>query len=196
MNTMSTNTWRWLLALTLLLSLPVALGAQETDAQAQDEGDFETGDDAILEDDFVEDEPEFFDFDSPEEIEELLSEEWRVLAGEEQPEYEPGNRRDPFLSLIVDREGVAAESARPEGVPGLLIEDIEVTGIIKFGQQTVAQVRASDRPVSYLVHEGDRVYDGDVVSIREDEVVFQQIVDDPAALRPFRTVVKKLRPEN
>lgn len=196
MNTMSTNTWRWLLALTLLLSLPVALGAQETDAQAQDEGDFETGDDTILEDDFVEDEPEFFDFDSPEEIEELLSEEWRVLAGEEQPEYEPGNRRDPFLSLIVDREGVAAESARPEGVPGLLIEDIEVTGIIKFGQQTVAQVRASDRPVSYLVHEGDRVYDGDVVSIREDEVVFQQIVDDEAALRPFRTVVKKLRPDN
>lgn len=196
MNTISTNTWRWLLALTLLLSLPVALGAQETDAQAQDEGDFETGDDTILEDDFVEDEPEFFDFDSPEEIEELLSEEWRMLAGEEQPEYEPGNRRDPFLSLIVDREGVAAESARPEGVPGLLIEDIEVTGIIKFGQQTVAQVRASDRPVSYLVHEGDRLYDGDVVSIREDEVVFQQIVDDEAALRPFRTVVKKLRPDN
>lgn len=183
------------LALAALILVAGAARAQETDpegADAQGQG----ADELVVEDEFEDDPPEFFEFDSPAEIEELLSEEWRVLAGETQPEYDPGNRRDPFLSLMVDREGASAESQRPEGVPGLLIEDLEVTGIIKFGQQTVAQVRASDRPISYLVHEGDRLYDGDVVSIREDEVVFQQIVDDPAALRPFRTVVKKLRPEN
>lgn len=183
-----------LLALALLVLAPVALVAQETDSE--DQADAGAEDDLVFDEEFEDDPPEFFEFDSPAEIEELLSEEWRVLAGEAQPEYDPGNRRDPFLSLIVDREGAAVEGQRPEGVPGLMIGDLEVTGIIKFGQQTVAQVRAADRAVSYLVHEGDRLYDGDVVSIREDEVVFQQIVDDPAALRPFRTVVKKLRPGN
>lgn len=189
-----TTTWARLLPLALLVLAPVGLVAQEADTG--DEAEAATDDDLIFDDELEQDPPEFFEFDSPAEIEELLSEEWRMLAGEAQPEYDPGNRRDPFLSLIVDREGAAVEGQRPEGVPGLMIGDLEVTGIIKFGQQTVAQVRAADRPVSYLVHEGDRLYDGDVVSIREDEVVFQQIVDDQAALRPFRTVVKKLRPGN
>ena len=183
----------------LLVGAQLAAGgagllAQE-DSAAETPTENTPADEFIIEDD-LDAEPEFFEFDSPAEIEELLSEEWRVFAGEAQPSYEPGNRRDPFRSLIIDEEGASAGHSRPDGVPGLLIGDLEVTGIIKFGQQTVAQVRAADRPVSYLVREGDRLFDGDVVSIREDEVVFQQIVDDPAALRPFRTVVKKLRPEN
>ncbi len=152
-------------------------------------------DDGVVQEEEFE-EPEFFEFDAPSEIEELLSEEWRVLAGESQPSYDPGTRRDPFQSLIVERTSVVSTGQRPEGLPGLLIGDLEVTGIMAFGAERVAQVRAADRSVSYLVHEGDRLFDGDVISISSEEVVFQQVVDDPAALRPFRTVVKKLRPEN
>ncbi len=193
---MRTWTRSVLVAMWVLVLLASGLQAQEeTETEVQAPSENARADEFIIEDD-LDQPPEFFEFDSPAEIEELLSEEWRVLAGEAQPAYDPGNRRDPFRSLVIDQEGSSADSSRPDGVPGLLIGDLEVTGIIKFGQQTVAQVRAADRPVSYLVREGDRLFDGDVVSIREDEVVFQQIVDDPAALRPFRTVVKKLRPEN
>ncbi len=180
-------TWFLVLALGLLVALSQAM-AQEADADS----DVASEDELIL--DEALDEPEFFEFDSPSEIEDILSEEWRVLAGETKPAYDPGNRRDPFRSLLTDRS--APRGPRPEGVPGLLIGELEVTGIMAFGAQKVAQVRATDRTVSYLVREGDRLYDGDVVSIGADEVVFQQVVDDPAALRPFRTVVKDLRPEN
>ena len=45
----------------------------------------------------------------------------------------------------------------------------------------VAQVQASNKEKSYLIQEGDQLYDGDVVSIAPDEVVFKQIVNDPTA---------------
>ena len=44
------------------------------------------------------------------------------------------------------------------------------------------------------MREGDQLYDGDVVRITQNEVVFKQIVNDPTVLKPFREVVKKLNP--
>jgi hypothetical protein len=58
----------------------------------------------------------------------------------------------------------------------------------------VAQVKAANQAKSYLLKEGDQLYDGDVVSISRAEVVFKQIVQDPTALKPFREVVKNLGP--
>lgn len=58
----------------------------------------------------------------------------------------------------------------------------------------MAQVKASNQGKSYLLKEGDQLYDGDVVSITKNEVVFKQIVQDPTALKPFREVVKSLNP--
>jgi hypothetical protein len=58
----------------------------------------------------------------------------------------------------------------------------------------VAQVVAANEKKSYLLKEGDQLYDGDVVSINRAEVVFKQIVQDPTALKPFREVVKSLNP--
>ena len=56
----------------------------------------------------------------------------------------------------------------------------------------MAQVQAGNKQKSFLLKEGDQLFDGDVVSIAKDEVVFKQIVQDPTALKPFREVVKKL----
>ena len=57
-----------------------------------------------------------------------------------------------------------------------------------------AQVLASNKEKSYLIREGDQLYDGDVVSITQQEVVFKQIVSDPTVIKPFREVIKKLSP--
>ena len=53
---------------------------------------------------------------------------------------------------------------------------------------------SSNKKKSYLLREGDQLYDGDVVRINRTEVVFKQIVNDPTALKPFREVAKKLSP--
>jgi hypothetical protein len=123
-----------------------------------------------------------------------------ILAGEEEVlsgsgfSYDPGNRRDPFKSLLAKSDTPAFRGPRPEGVPGLLIEEIDLTGIFRTSKGFVAQVVASNQKKSYLLKEGDQLYDGDVVSINKNEVVFKQIVQDPTALKPFREVVKSLSP--
>ena len=126
-------------------------------------------------------------------IDEILQGEEEVLSGSGFS-YDPGNRRDPFKSLLAKSDAPALHGPRPEGVPGLLIEEIDLTGIFRTSKGFVAQVVASNQKKIYLLKEGDQLYDGDVVSINKNEVVFKQIVQDPTALKPFREVVKSLNP--
>ncbi|NNC39544.1 MAG: hypothetical protein HKN95_02535 [Acidimicrobiia bacterium] len=124
---------------------------------------------------------------------ELLADEEMMFLGEGYT-YDPGDRRDPFKSLLIVRERVAMRGPRPEGIPGLLIEEIDLTGIIITPDGPFAQVKSTEEDKSYLLREGDQLYDGDVVSIAASELTFKQIVDDPTAVKPFREVVKKLNP--
>lgn len=124
-------------------------------------------------------------------IDALLRGESEVLAGEGYS-YDPGSRRDPFKSLLAATQVAELRGPRPEGIPGLLIDEVMVTGIFRTSQGRVAQVQSAENEKSFLLKEGDQLYDGDVVRITEDEVVFKQIVQDPTALKPFREVVKTL----
>jgi hypothetical protein len=126
-------------------------------------------------------------------IDEILQGEEDVLSGSGFS-YDPGNRRDPFKSLLVVGREPVFRGPRPEGVPGLLIDEIDLTGIFHTSKGFVAQVVASNQKKSFLLKEGDQLYDGDVVSINKNEVVFKQVVQDPTALKPFREVVKSLSP--
>jgi len=123
-----------------------------------------------------------------------------ILAGEEEVlsgsgfSYDPGNRRDPFKSLLAGPDRPEIRGPRPEGVPGLLIDEIDLRGIFHTSKGFVAQVVAANQKKSYLLKEGDQLFDGDVVSINKNEVVFKQVVQDPTALKPFREVVKSLNP--
>lgn len=125
-------------------------------------------------------------------IDEILEGEEEVLSGSGGFSYDPGNRRDPFKSLLVGTENPTIRGPRPEGIPGLLIDEIDLLGIWRTPRGYVAQVKASNK--SYLLREGDQLFDGDVVNIHKDEVVFKQQVQDPTALKPFREVVKSLNP--
>lgn len=128
-------------------------------------------------------------------IDEILQGEEDVLSGNGFS-YDPGNRRDPFKSLLAGPERTEIRGPRPEGIPGLLIDEIDLKGIWKTGKGYVAQVVATNQKKTYLLKEGDQLYDGDVVSISHSEVVFKQIVQDPTALKPFREVVKSLNPSS
>lgn len=126
-------------------------------------------------------------------IDEILGGEDEILSGGGSS-YEPGDRRDPFKSLLVTTDRPTLGGPRPEGIPGLLIDEVVVSGIFQTATGYVAQVQAADRQKSYLIKVGDQLYDGDVVSISLIEVVFRQNVQDPTALKPFREVVKTLNP--
>ena len=145
----------------------------------------ESVEEPVVEDDFLQSEPR-------PEIDDFLMGEMEVLAGEGQS-YDPGDRRDPFLSLI----RTEVETERPDcievGIPCLAIDDVEVTGIFMTGDGAVAQIRVADKRQSFLIREGDQLLDGDVTSIAFDEVVFKQEVEE--GLKPFQPVVKKLKPQ-
>jgi hypothetical protein len=126
-------------------------------------------------------------------IESILAAEEEMLAGGGYS-YDPGERRDPFKSLLQAREPTELRGPRPEGIPGLLIDEIDLTGIFVTLEGPVAQVVSPEQDRSYLLREGDQLYDGDVVRISQDAVVFKQILDDPTALKPFREVQKQLNP--
>jgi Tfp pilus assembly protein PilP len=126
-------------------------------------------------------------------IDEILQGEEAVLQGISYT-YDPGNRRDPFKSLEVAQNRPEVKGPLPEGIAGLLIDEIDLTGIFRTSRGFIAQVSAPNKNRSYLLRDGDQLYDGDVVRITQTEIVFKQIVNDPTVLKPFREVVKKLSP--
>ena len=125
-------------------------------------------------------------------IEEILAGEEQVLQGVTSS-YDPGNRRDPFRSLF-SPPPEKDRLKRPEGIPGLLIDEIRVQGIFRTSKGFVAQIAAHNQRKSFLLREGEQVFDGDVLRIEKNKVVFRQIVNDPTVIKPFREVVKVLNP--
>lgn len=129
-----------------------------------------------------------------EDIDELLEGEEEILAGEGFS-YDAGGRRDPFKSLLTATQVPELRGPRPDGIPGLLIDEVTITGIFRTQEGYVAQVQSAESERSFLLKAGDELYDGDVVEITPNEIVFKQIVQDPTALKPFREVVKTLNPD-
>lgn len=127
-------------------------------------------------------------------IDDILRGEEAIFGTFEGYSYNPGERRDPFRSLLVNREQDEEEGPRPDGIPGLLIDEITLIGILKTPEGYLAHVQAADRGQSYLLSEGQELYDGLVLSIEDNEVKFRQEVDDRTAVKPFRERVKVLNP--
>ena len=178
---------RDLALLLAILLVPCGLAAQEpTEAPVEDPGEAPATEEMTAED--AADELA---------IDEILQGEEEVLAGEagEGYSYDPGGRRDPFVSLLLRTQVRRDQQPRPPGVPGLLIDEIDVKGIFALNGRMFAQVQTANKEKSYLIQEGDQLYDGEVVSIATNEVVFKQVVNDPSVIKPFREVVKKLNPE-
>jgi len=123
-------------------------------------------------------------------IDQILRGEERVFEGEKFT-YDPAGRRDPFISLA---EGIQEEERpeeRPDGLPGMLIEELRLEGIIQTSSGIIAIVQGRDK-LSYTLRPGTKLYNGEVASIEPRRVVFKQQVNDPKALKPFREVVREI----
>jgi type IV pilus assembly protein PilP len=107
--------------------------------------------------------------------------------------YDPTGRRDPFVSLlggVVD--GAKPVGVRPSGIPGLLIGEITVKGVIRDRSGYIALVQGPDDK-THMLRTGDKLLDGSVKSIAPDRVVFSQDVNDPLSLVKQREVSKAVR---
>lgn len=124
-------------------------------------------------------------------IEQILRGDQEVMQGDIFS-YDPAGRRDPFRSLLgglkEDAEGV---KVRPPGLPGMLVEELLVEGIIQTPSGILAFVQGRDS-LSYIIRPGTKLYNGEVKEILPNKVIFRQQVDDPKQMRPYEEVVREL----
>lgn len=175
---MTRRHWGWLMA-TALLTILVVMSAPAFPAE-QDQSAAPPG--AATDDDGT----------SSEAVETILREQEELLRGQRFT-YDPGGRRDPFRSLY---ESVRLKGdKRPEGIHGMLVSEVNLTGIVRDPSGDIALLMGSDNK-GYFLRVGDSVFDGEVIAVdsRLGAVTFRQRIDDPRRIKPYRDVVKRLVP--
>lgn len=109
--------------------------------------------------------------------------------------YNPQGRRDPFVSLMKPRAGAAGQGVRPQGMPGLMIQEVTLKGIVKDAVQGyISLLLGPDGRTTYFCKVGQRLYDGAITAIDAASVKFRQEVTDPLAPVKTREVIKTLYP--
>ena len=106
--------------------------------------------------------------------------------------YDPGGRRDPFVSLLTRGNDPRTMVNRAPGLPGVLIGELTVKGIVRDRSGFIAMVQAPDNK-TYIVRPGEKLMDGSVKSITPDTVVFSQDVTDPLSPVKQREIRKSVR---
>jgi Tfp pilus assembly protein PilP len=98
-------------------------------------------------------------------------------------------RRDPFISPVVNRSMVG--SGCSTGKRCLTIDQINLKGVVKADAGMIAVV-VNTMNKAYFLRENDPVFNGYVVKITGDSIVFKETVQDRLG-KPFtREVTKKI----
>lgn len=124
-------------------------------------------------------------------VERMVQEEEGVLMGTGF-DYSPAGRRDPFRSLLAELTAVNAPSVRPFGLPGFLINEMELKAIAAVQGRWHAMVTGPNQR-AYFLEVGTQLFDGHVMEIGPGEVVFEQVIPDLTGARRTRQVTKRLR---
>jgi len=107
--------------------------------------------------------------------------------------YKPQGRRDPFWDLLKGKSVKIKREAK-EGIAGLLIDELELEGIIYNQGKYIALFKGPDgRP--YDVRVGDNVYDGEIIKIDAVSVVFKRILTIALGGTKEKIITKRLTPE-
>jgi len=106
--------------------------------------------------------------------------------------YRAEGRRDPFLNLVGTGTEVRVATRRGDGPAGLAIGEISVRGVMQSRGALVAMIEGPDKK-TYIVHQGDKLFDGTIKTITPQGLVVVQEVNDPLSLIKQREVRKLLR---
>ncbi|MGO9123706.1 MAG: pilus assembly protein PilP [Terriglobales bacterium] len=109
---------------------------------------------------------------------------------EEEPKtYSAAGRRDPFISPVVSRTMLG--SGCNAGKRCLAIDQINLQGVVKSDSGMIAVV-VNALNKAYFLHENDPVFNGYVVKITGDSIIFKETIQDKMG-KPFeREVTKKI----
>jgi len=106
----------------------------------------------------------------------------------EEKKWAMNGKRDPFFSPVVQQQGGSGCST---GKKCLEIGNINLRGVVKSDAGFIAVV-TNNMNKAYFLRENDPVFNGYVVKITGDSVVFQETLQDKLG-KPFtREVVKRL----
>lgn len=112
--------------------------------------------------------------------------------------YRARGRRDPFgrPRAAASAPPGATAVVRPPGLKGQRVSDLRLVGLVQAGGEfTALATGLQDR--TFLLKEGDRLFDGQVLEILGDRVVFSHRLESGAGGKRVLRVVKRLhgRPE-
>ena len=100
-----------------------------------------------------------------------------------------GGRRDPFVSPVVNRS--MGGSGCSTGKRCLAVDQIALTGIVKSDAGMIAVViNALNK--AYFLRENDPVFNGYVVKITGDSIIFKETMQDKLGKSFTREVTKKI----
>jgi Tfp pilus assembly protein PilP len=100
------------------------------------------------------------------------------------------SKRDPFLSPIRE-QGMKGPNCST-GKKCLSIDAMVLRGIVRSQAGMIAVVESSTRRISYFLRENDPVFNGFVVKITFDTIVFRENVMDRLGKQSTRDVVMKV----
>src|ERR1043165_3555530 len=120
--------------------------------------------------------------------------------------YEPpvklmkSNKLDvPTIQVRIDRyraqkaAAAAAHVAPPKPTTALLLNELQVTGVFRTPRGWAAMVEATPIKLSYVVYPGETFFDGQLVAIEENRLVFRRDVVWADGRRERTVEIKPLR---
>ena len=111
---------------------------------------------------------------------------------EPSPRKSYSGKRDPFVTEVVDRGGASADHCG-SGKRCLVIDQMVLRGIVRTASGMIAVVaNASNK--AYFLKEKDPVFNGVVVKITGDAVVFKEHTVDNLGHVGSREVIKRVNP--
>jgi Tfp pilus assembly protein PilP len=99
------------------------------------------------------------------------------------------SRRDPFVSPVVNHSMIG--SGCSTGKRCLAIDQINLKGVVKADSGMIAVV-VNSLNKAYFLRENDPVFNGFVVKITGDSIIFKETVQDRLGKPSMREVTKKI----
>lgn len=99
-------------------------------------------------------------------------------------------KRDPFVSVIRP-ESPHKGPVCTTGKKCLVVGQMALRGVVRSGNTVIAVVQNREGK-TYFLHEKDPVFNGQVVRIHPDSIVFRETVIDRAGRQSARDVVKRI----
>ncbi len=108
----------------------------------------------------------------------------------------------PDVQARIDRykaqkmSAMNAQAPAPKPVTAFLLDEMQVTGIFRTPRGYAAMVEATPIKLSYVIYPGEEFYDGQLVAVEENRLVFRRVTHFSDGKRDIKVEMKPLRKAN